>query len=234
MATHIKVVKALRLVVRRSLPRPADRGDEVLERRGFLALTGLVLHWPSIAVRAQPDAKTRRISLLEAGASSANQHFVDAFMAGMHELGYVPGKNVFVDVRWAGGRVEGFRRGLDELIGLRPDVIVVSSTLGAVEAKRATTSIPVNFIGVPDPEGNGLVTSLARPGGNVTGLARTAGEGLTQRLFSCSGNWFPVLPVWPSFGTPEPLPRNAAGTWCPQRNSSESRRWSSRCATAMA
>ena len=59
----------------------------------------------------------------------------------------------------------------------RPEVIVVSSTLGAVETKKAATSIPVIFIGVPDPQGNGLVTSLARPGGNITGLARTADEG---------------------------------------------------------
>ena len=63
----------------------------------------------------------------------------------------------------------------------RPEVIVVASTLGAVEAKKATTSIPVIFIGVTDPQGNGLVTSLARPGGNITGLARTAGEGLIPK-----------------------------------------------------
>jgi hypothetical protein len=67
------------------------------------------------------------------------------------------------------------------LIPLRPDVIVVSSTLGAVEAKKATTSIPVIFIGVTDPVGERLVSSLARPGGNITGLARTAGEGLTPK-----------------------------------------------------
>ena len=153
------------------------QGSEGALRRGFLALTGLVLCLPTIAAHAQPDAKTRRIALIEAGAPSANQHFVDAFMAGMREFGYVPGKNILVDVRWAEGRVEGFRRALDELIGLRPEVIVVASKLGALEAKKATTSIPVIFIGVPDPQGIGLVASLARPGGNITGLARTAGEG---------------------------------------------------------
>ena len=150
-------------------------------RRKLLALTALALYLPVIPARAQPDAKTRRIALIEAGLPSANQHFVDAFMAGMREFGYVPGKNILIDVRWAEGRAEGFRRALDELIGLRPEVIVVASTLGAVEAKKATTSIPVIFIGVPDPEGNGLVTSLARPGGNITGLARTAGEGLIPK-----------------------------------------------------
>src|ERR1700680_5145581 len=149
-----------------------------MERRGFLALTGLALCLPSIASRAQSDPKISRIALIQAGASFANQHFVDAFMVALRELGYIPGKNIMVDVRWAEGRAEGFRRALDELIRLRPEVIVISSSLGAVEAKKATTSIPVVFIGVPDPVGNGLVSSLARPGGNITGLARSAGEGL--------------------------------------------------------
>ena len=85
-------------------------------------------------------------------------------MAGLRELGYIQGKNVMVAVRWAEGQTEGFRRALTELIPLRPEVIVISSSLGAVEAKKATTSIPVVFIGVPDPVGNGLVRSLGRPG----------------------------------------------------------------------
>jgi len=118
---------------------------------------------------------------VEAGTASANQHFIDAFMVGMRQLGYVPGKNVVVDVRWAGGQAEGFRTALSELIRLRPEVIVVSSALGAVEAKRATTSIPVVFIGVPDPIERGVAQTLARPGGNLTGLARAAGDGLTGK-----------------------------------------------------
>jgi putative ABC transport system substrate-binding protein len=122
--------------------------------------------------------KVSRVALIEAGAASANQHFVDAFMAGLGELGYVQGRNVTVDVRWAEGQAEGFRRALAEAIPLHPDVIVISSSLGAVEAKKATSSIPVVFVGVPDPLGNGLVSSLARPAGNMTGLARSAGEGL--------------------------------------------------------
>ena len=181
MTINSKLKKPLGLVVCLSHPRPGERGGSVAERRGFLALTALLLYLPLIAARAQPESKAKRVALLEAGAPSANQHFLEAFMAGMRELGYVPGRNVLVDVRWAEGRVEGFRRALDELIGLRPDVIVVSSTLGAVETMKATSSIPVIFVGVPDPEGNGLVTSLARPGGNITGLARTAGEGITHK-----------------------------------------------------
>ena len=152
-----------------------------MDRRAFIAgfTSGLV--FTSFCAGAQSKAKPSQIALLEAGSASANQHFVDAFMGGLSELGYLPGKNIVLHVRWAEGRSEGFRRALDELIGLRPDVIVVASTLGAVEAKKATASIPLIFIGVPDPVGNGLVSSLARPGGNITGLARAAGEGLIPK-----------------------------------------------------
>jgi putative ABC transport system substrate-binding protein len=152
-----------------------------MDRRSFIGGVASGLITASFAVRAQPDAKSSRIALIEAGAPSANQHFVDAFMTGVREFGYVPGKSIVVDVRWAEGSAEGFRRALGELIRLRPEVIVVSSTLGALEAKKATTSIPVVFIGVTDPVADGLVGSLARPGGNITGLARTAGDGLIPK-----------------------------------------------------
>jgi len=152
-----------------------------MDRRAFIAGVASGLINTSFTARAQPEPKRRRIALLEAGLASANQHFADAFTGGLAEVGYVPGKNIVVDVRWAEGRSEGFRRALDELIQLRPEVIVVSSTQGAVEAKKATTSIPLIFIGVPDPVGSGLVSSLARPGGNITGLARSAGEGLIPK-----------------------------------------------------
>jgi len=151
-----------------------------MDRRTFIAgvASGLIM---PLAARAQADAKSRRIALIEAGSQSANQHFVDAFLAGLRELGYDPGKSIVVDVRWAEGRVEGFRRALDEQVRQRVEVIVVSSTLGAMEAKKVTTSIPVIFVGVTDPVADGLVRSLARPGGNITGLARTAGEGLIPK-----------------------------------------------------
>jgi putative ABC transport system substrate-binding protein len=152
-----------------------------MDRRTFTTAFGLVLLIAARAGRTQQPQTIYRVGFVEAGAASANQHFMDAFMDGLRELGYVPGKNIVVDARWAEGQVEGFRRALAELIKTRPDVIVVSSTLGAVEAKRATTSIPVVFVGVPDPVGSGLANSLARPGGNLTGLARAAGDGLVGK-----------------------------------------------------
>jgi putative tryptophan/tyrosine transport system substrate-binding protein len=150
-------------------------------RRIFLAWLALGLLAIASAGHAQQAQGPYRIAFVEAGDEEANQHFLDAFIAGLRELGYVSGKNVVVDVRWARGQVEGFRNAFAELIPLRPDVIVVSSTLGAVEAKRATTLIPVVFVGVPDPIGSGLATSLARPGGSLTGLARAAGDGLVGK-----------------------------------------------------
>jgi putative tryptophan/tyrosine transport system substrate-binding protein len=151
-----------------------------MRRREFIS-AGLGLLVTAQGGWSQQTQPLYRIAIVEAGTASANQHFIDAFMDGLRELGYVPGKNIVVDIRWAQGQSEGFRTALSELIRLRPEVVVVSSAIGAVEAKRATTSIPVVFIGVPDPVGSGLVSTLAHPGGNLTGLARSAGEGLVGK-----------------------------------------------------
>jgi len=149
--------------------------------RTFICGVAPVLLFGTQSGRTQQTQTVFRIGLVEAGAASANQLFVDAFMAGLRELGYLPDKNIVVDVRWAEGHAEGFRRALAELIQLRPDVLVVSSAVGALEAKRATSSIPVVFIGIPDPVAVGLVKGLAQPGGNLTGVARVAGEGLVGK-----------------------------------------------------
>ncbi len=152
-----------------------------MDRRTFTTAVGLGLLTAAGVARTQQPQTIYRIGFVEAGAASANQHFMDAFMDGLRELGYVPGNNIVVDARWAEGQVEGFRRGLADVIKKHPDVIVVSSTLGAVEAKKATSSIPVVFVGVPDPVGSGLANSLARPERNLTGLARAAGDGLVGK-----------------------------------------------------
>jgi len=152
-----------------------------MDRRTFISAGGLGLLVTSRRGWTQQKQPPNRIAIVEAGTASANQHFIDAFMVGLRELGYIPGTNIVVDVRWAGGQAAGFRTMLSELTKLRPEVLVVSSAIGAVEAKRATTSIPVVFIGVPDPVGIGLAKTLARPGGNLTGLARAAGDGLVGK-----------------------------------------------------
>src|SRR5262245_44034929 len=112
--------------------------------------------WRRAAIAA--DAKPFRIGFVEAGAPSANQHFVDAFKRGLRDLGYVEGTSVVIDVRWAEGRQEQFPQVLAELVKLQPDVLVVASSAGAVTAKKVVTSIPVVFVGVSDPVGLGLVS----------------------------------------------------------------------------
>jgi len=127
---------------------------------------------------AQAPRSAFRVAFLEAGASSTNRHFLVAFEDGLRELGYQPGRGVVIEERWAEGQAERFAPLAIELMQLRPDVMVVASTLGAVAVKPVVKSIPVVFVGVADPIAAGLVTSLARPGGNFTGLSRVFGEGL--------------------------------------------------------
>jgi len=127
---------------------------------------------------AQAPRPPFRVGFLEAGASSTNRHFLDAFLKGMRELGYQPGKDLLVDEGWAEGQAERFPALLAELAQRRPDVIVVASTLGAMAAKANVKTIPVVFVGAADPLDAGLVASYAHPGGNFTGLSRVFGEGL--------------------------------------------------------
>lgn len=149
----------------------------MIDRRVFVGVAAGTLLATVLLAHAQTDSRIRRIGFLEAGAASANQHFLDAFESGLRDLGYVRGRNIVIDVRWAEGRAERFPRLLAELIGLQPDVLVVASHVGALAAKSATNSIPVVFVGASDPVGTGLVASLARPGGNMTGLSRAVEDG---------------------------------------------------------
>ncbi len=142
-------------------------------------LTGFVLAWAPLGAAAAQEyqaGKVSRVGFLEAGSSSVNRHFLDAFRQGLSELGYVEGHQIVVDDRWAEGRAELFPGLLTELIGLKVDIIVVSSNAGAVAAKTATRTIPTIFVAVGDPVGLGLVLSLSRPGGNLTGLSTLSEE----------------------------------------------------------
>jgi putative ABC transport system substrate-binding protein len=100
-----------------------------------------------------------------------NRHFLEAFRQGMSELGYIEGRDIAIEDRWADGRNELFPGLLAELIQRKVDVLVVASSAGALAAKSATTTVPVVFNAGPDPVRQSLVASLARPGGNMTGLS---------------------------------------------------------------
>src|SRR5882672_9687926 len=93
------------------------------------------------------------------------------FAKALQDLGYMEGRNLVIDQRWAEGKNERFSSLATELVALKPDAIVADTTAGAIAAKRATATIPIVMVHVSDPVGSGLVASLARPGGNVTGLA---------------------------------------------------------------
>jgi len=147
-----------------------------MRRREFITLLGgAAVGWP-VAANAQQAAKVARIGYLSTNlASSPHQH--EAFRQGLRDLGYVEGRNVVIEYRDAEGKVERHPALAAELVALKVDVIVVAgSTLTARTAKQATGTLPIVFIAVGDPVGSGLVTSLARPGSNVTGLSNIGPE----------------------------------------------------------
>ncbi len=124
-----------------------------------------------IAAEAQRPGKIARIGYVSAAAPATSTQFVEAFRASLRALGYVEGQNILIEYRWAEGRADRFPPLVAELVRLKVDVLFVISTPGALAAKNATATIPIVFAAVGDPVGVGLVASLARPGGNATGVA---------------------------------------------------------------
>jgi len=131
----------------------------------------LVLLATPLAAQAQGPGKVPRVGYAFARVSSEDQHAWDAARQGLRELGYVEGQNIALEVRWAEGRYERLPALVAELVRLKVDVLVVGTTPGALAAKSATRTIPIVMYAVGDPVGSGLVASLARPGGNLTGLS---------------------------------------------------------------
>ncbi|TAL44364.1 MAG: ABC transporter substrate-binding protein, partial [Salinibacterium sp.] len=141
-----------------------------MNRREFITfLGGAAAVWP-LAAEAQQAAKIPRIGYLT-GSLAANPHLPEAFRQGLRDLGYVEGRNLLIEIRSPEGKPERLPALAAELVALKVDVIVAGGTPQALAAKRATSTLPIVFIGVSDPVASGLVTSLARPGGNVTGLS---------------------------------------------------------------
>jgi putative tryptophan/tyrosine transport system substrate-binding protein len=152
-----------------------------IARRKFLAtLGGAAVAWP-LAARAQQAGKLPTIGFLGASPSIESQR-VGAFVQRLRELGWVDGRNVAIEVRWAEGRSERYAENAAEFVRLKVDVIVTSATPPTVAAKQATAVIPIVFAAVTDPVGTGLVATLARPGGNVTGLANLISDTAGKKL----------------------------------------------------
>ena len=152
---------------------------------GYAAAIALLAASPGSS--AQPAAKVYRIGIVSPLAASPEPPTVRAFRQGLRELGYVEGKNVIVEARYAEGHPEIFPELFAHFIKRKVDVIVTGSSQGALAAKKATSTVPVVFAGILDPVASGIVTSLARPGGNITGATFGAGGSVI------SGKWLELL-----------------------------------------
>ena len=134
------------------------------------------------SARAQPATKIYRIGFLDASTASGSAVLVDAFRQELSKLGWIEGKNITIEYRFAEGKPERVPELAANLVRLKVDLIVVTGGPQALAAKKATTAIPIVMVSVGDPVGYGLIASLARPGGNVTGFSSLSPELNTKRL----------------------------------------------------
>ena len=153
-----------------------------MDRRAFIGtLTSGLLAAP-LAAEAQQAGKVYRIGVLERTSTTINAPNLDGFRQGLQELGYVEGKNFVIEYRSADGRDERYPGLAAELVRLKVDLILTRGTPAALAAKNATGTIPVVITGLADPVGQGIVASLARPGGNVTGVSAIVTELYAKRV----------------------------------------------------
>jgi putative ABC transport system substrate-binding protein len=154
----------------------------MIKRREFITLLGgAAVAWP-LAARAQQAAKLPIIGFLGAATPSTTTPWIAAFVQRLREFGWVEGRNIVIEYRWAEGRTKRYAEIAAEFVRIKVDVIVTHSTAPVVAAKQATADIPIVFAAVSDPVGTGLVASLARPGGNVTGLANQLSDTVGKKL----------------------------------------------------
>ena len=192
-----------------------------MKRRDFISLLGGAAAWP-LSARAQPE-RVKRIGVLvnlTADDPEARAR-IAAFRQGLQELGRTDGRNVRIDVRWAAANADRFRTYAAELVALAPDVILTATTPGVAAVQQATRTVPIVFVTLVDPVGAGVVSNLARPGGNTTGflvyeygasvkwleLLKQIAPGVTRvavvrdpSLVSGTGQFAAIQAVAPSFG----------------------------------
>jgi len=158
-----------------------------MRRREVITLIGgAAAAWP-LAARAQQPEQMRRIGVLmnRAADDPEGQASVAAFQQALQQLGWSDGRNVRIDIRWSHNDVDLDRKYAAELIALAPDILLAAGTLSVTALQRVTHTLPIVFVGVSDPVGAGVVDSLARPGGNVTGFMIFE--------YSMSGKWLELL-----------------------------------------
>src|SRR5215467_3192939 len=157
----------------------------LMRRRDFIKIIGgSTAMWP-LAARAQQSSKKIPVVgvLWHAGSAEEEEVYLSVLVKAFNDLGYVEGKNIHLDHRFPAENPDRFRTLARELVDEKPDVIIAVSVLGATDVKKLTDTIPIVFIIVADPVGMGLVESLARPGGNITGTSLMAID-LSGKLLS--------------------------------------------------
>ena len=153
-----------------------------MKRREFITLLGGAAASLPLVLRARQPAKLPTVGFLGAGTPSTYSQWVAAFMQQLRERGWIEGRNIAIELRWAEGKNEGYADIAAEFVRLNVDVIVTTGTAAVVAAKQATSVIPIVFTSAGDPVATGLVASLARPGGNVTGLSNQLPDLAGKRL----------------------------------------------------
>jgi len=152
-----------------------------MNRRAFIAGLGSAAGWPVVA-EAQQAGKLAKVGFIEAGSQKANQIFLDSFRSGLMAFGWTEGSNVVIIDRWAEARSDKMPEIVDGLIKSNVDVLVTAAGPASLAAKQATSTVPIVAVGVPDPVGMGLIDSLARPGGNLTGLSSLSVDLTAKRV----------------------------------------------------
>jgi len=152
-----------------------------MRRRGFLGVLAGVVAGP-FAARAQQSGKVYRLAHLAAGTQASRKPLLDAFLSGMRDLGYIEGQNLTIEQRHAEGDFKRLPALVNELLAWQPDVVLVSQTPAGLAAKAATSAVPLVIVSVADPLGVGLVASLSRPGGNITGITNIGAELAGKRI----------------------------------------------------
>jgi putative ABC transport system substrate-binding protein len=171
LSITLKTAKAPALTIPPSLLGRADEVTSMFDRRAFIA-GAIAFSAAPLAAEAQQAAKVPRIGYLATNQLAASPHLHEAFRQGLRDLAYVEGRNLVIESRSADGKLDRLPALAAELVALRVDVIVTAGgTPAALAAKQATRTVPIVFATAGDPVASGLVTSLARPGGNVTGLS---------------------------------------------------------------
>ena len=153
----------------------------MMRRREFISLLGGAVAWP-LAARAQQPSKLPTIGFLGQSTPVIESRRLAAFLQRSRELGWIEGRTIAIEYAWGQGSSERFAEIAADFVRLKVDVIVTSGTANVIAAKRATSVIPIVFAVAGDPIANNLVTSLARPGGNVTGLSTVATDLAGKRL----------------------------------------------------